>query len=231
VAPAVEVDPEKEARGREVAARMTEALGGADRIAALRSVRSSADVSISTPGGELTAQASTVYGVPDRMRTELAMFGQTQIRVVSPDGVWRTQQGAVVDLEGDDAKETRQDAERAMFFLAWAASRDDWLLQDRGVEEGRHLVQVTGPSGGSFTAYVDEESGLPVRAEYDGPHPMTGQAAHFVEEFSDFRSVDGVRRPHRIVTIVDDEPFLDAKITELVIDGDVPADAFVRPAG
>ncbi|MGH2569658.1 MAG: hypothetical protein ACRDGR_00440, partial [bacterium] len=209
--------------------RMTEALGGAEKLAAVRTLTTSSAIHITTPGGPMTAESRTILAPPDRMRSEFAMFGQTQLEGVGPAGCWRTQQGQAVDLEGDEAKEARQDLERAMFFVAYARSSDDWVLQGEGVQDGRHAVKVVGPSGGAFTAYVDAQSGLPSRTEWDGKHPMTGAAARFVDEFSDFRAVGGVLRPHKIVTSLDGKPFLEATVTDLVINGDVAADAFVRP--
>jgi predicted Zn-dependent peptidase len=229
VAPTVEIDPEKESAGREVAQRMVDALGGADKLAGVTTLAASSAIRITTPGGELTAEGRRIYAPPDRMRSEFVMFGQTQLEGVGPEGCWRTQQGQAVDVEGDDAKETRQDLERAMFFLAYSRSPDAWVLQKTGTQDGQHVVQVVGPSGGSFTVYVDVQSGLPSRAEWDGTNPMTGAAARFADEYSDFRAVAGVLRPHRVVTTVDGKPFLDATVTDLVINGDVSADAFVRP--
>jgi predicted Zn-dependent peptidase len=229
VAPAVEVDPAKEIAGRETAQRMTEALGGAEKLAAVRTLATSSSIHITTPGGALTAEGRTIYAPPDRMRSEFAMFGQTQLEGIGPEGSWRTQQGQAVDLEGDEAKETRQELERAMFFLAYSRSPDAWVLQETGTEDGQRVVKVVGPSGGSFTATFDAKSGLPIRAEWDGKHPMTGAAARFTDEFSDFRAVGGVLRPHKIVMSLDGKPFLEATVTDLVINGDVAADAFVRP--
>jgi predicted Zn-dependent peptidase len=231
VEPAVEIDPAKEALGREVALRMTEALGGVDALAGLRTVRKTAELNITTPGGALVAQGLTIYSVPDRMRSEFAMFGQTQLRVVAPSACWRTQQGEVVDLDGEEAKESRQDVERAMFFLAWAAARETWVLQGMGTEDGFEIIEVVGASGGKFTAYIDAESGLPARAEYDGENPMTGQPGRFVEAYSDFRTVNGIQRPHHVMTTVDGEAFLEATVTEIEINGEIPADTFVRPTG
>ena len=231
VEPSVEIDPEKEKLGLEAARKMVAALGGQEKVAAIRNVRIESDVSIVTPGGALAATSKTLYGVPDRMRSEFSLFGQSMVQAANATQCWRQQGGQVTDVEGEEEKETRADIERDMFLLAYPVSPNDYVLQGQGTEEGRHVVRVIGPSGRAFTTYIDAETGLPVRVTYEGKHPMTGKAAVFVEEFTDFRPVEGVRRPHRVVTTIDGKPFAEKTVTGLLINGEVAADEFVRPTG
>jgi predicted Zn-dependent peptidase len=231
VEPSFEPDPEKEARGAEIATQMVTALGGRERLAGIRSVDVHASVAIQTPGGTMTAKSRTEYALPDRLRSEFSVFGQTMIRGMGPDGPWQVAGGAASQLEGDDAKEARGSLERDMFLLAFPIVREDYVLQAQPDQDGLRVLEARGPTGRAFTTFVDTKTGLPVRVEYESNHPMTGKTARFVEEFSDFRAVAGIRRPYKIVTKVDGQPFAETVVDELTINGPVSADDFVRPTG
>ncbi|HMB69683.1 MAG TPA: pitrilysin family protein, partial [bacterium] len=202
VKPAFEPDPEKEERGRQVVSRMVDALGGSDHVGEIRNARVTAALSINTPGGAMEAHAATVFRIPDGVRSEMTFFGQTAVSCVTESDAWRARAGEVSDIPQDERREQRADLERDLFLLAYPAVSKDYILQGLGEQEGMPAVEVRGPSGSAFTAYFDPSTGLPAKVAYDGTNPMTGESAPIVEEFSDFRAVGDVKRPHRTVTSV-----------------------------
>jgi predicted Zn-dependent peptidase len=231
VKPAFEPDPAREELGRQVVSRMVEALGGSASVGKVRSARVRSAVSLHTPGGAMEAQASTLYRVPDGVRSEMTFFGQTMVSCVTPSDAWRSRAGEVTDIPGDERREQAADLERDLFLLAYPAVARDYVLQGLGERDGLAAVEVRGPSGSPFTAFFDPASGLPAKVSYDGSNPMTGESARITEEYSDFRAVAGVKRPHRIVTSVDGTVFAESSVTELTINGDVADDEFARPNG
>jgi len=231
VKPAFEPDPEKEERGRQVVSRMVDALGGSDHVGEIRNARVTAALSINTPGGAMEAHAATVFRIPDGVRSEMTFFGQTAVSCVTESDAWRARAGEVSDIPQDERREQRADLERDLFLLAYPAVSKDYILQGLGEQEGMPAVEVRGPSGSAFTAYFDPSTGLPAKVAYDGTNPMTGESAPIVEEFSDFRAVGDVKRPHRTVTSVDGDVFAESTVTELIINGDVADEEFARPNG
>ncbi len=228
VEPSFEPDPAKLEVGERLAARMTEALGGEKAIASLQAMRIESSVSMNTPMGAMSASATTLYGVPGRLRSEFSVFGQSQSQVVTPDGAWRVQAGTTTTLEGEDLDDVRQDMERDQFLLAYSALRADYVLQ--GDESGDvPTLEVRGPSGSPFTVELDPETGRPAAILYGGTHPMTGAKTEVREEYRDFRSVGGVMRPHETETFFDGESFAVGTVTEAVLNPELPADAFGPP--
>jgi len=232
VAPSFEPDPEKEAAGTVAVAAMVEALGG-EAVTGIRSARVTTAVTLTTPMGAMEAIGRAVYAVPDRVRSELEIpsFGMTQVQAVDGPVVWSEARGQVSELEGDEARSLREDLERDFFLLAYPAVRHDYVLQGEAGDGTESVVEVRRPSGKPFTVFLDGETSLPVRVIYEGAHPMTGEPAAIEESFSDFREVDGVRRPHHIVTSVDGEKFAESVVTGVTINGNVAADEFALPAG
>jgi predicted Zn-dependent peptidase len=231
VAPAFEPDPAKEEQGRTIVNRMVDALGGSGKVAAIATARVASDVALHFQGQTLTATTRTVFAVPDRVRTEMTIMGRTAIECTTPTDSWVAHGGEPTAVQGDELKEGRANLEREVFFLAYPAMKSAFVLQGLGVTDGFEAVEVRGPTGRPFKTYFDPATGLPKRVEYQAQHPITGKTAEFVEEFSDFRRVSGVLRPHHIVTSVDGDPFAETTVTELIINGGVSDDDFVRPQG
>jgi len=231
VEPSFEPDPEKEARGAEIAAGMVKGLGGTERVGKIESADVKSDVAIETPAGSMKATSRTLYALPDRLRSEFSVFGQTMVRGLTSSDSWQVAGGAVSDVGGDEAKDARANLERDLFLLAYPAMSDQYVLQALPDDDGQHVIEVRGPSGRPFTTWVDSKTGLPTKVRYDSNHPMTAKSAEFVEEYSDYRDVAGVRRPHRIITKIDGELFGETTVTEVTINGPVSADAFARPTG
>jgi predicted Zn-dependent peptidase len=225
------VAPERLEAGRAVVARMVEALGGEERLASVRSVRSAANVQITTPHGPMQAVATSVYALPDRMRAVFSLMGQTQVQVLTAEDAWLAAGGSVMDLPAEEARASRSDLERELFLLAYPALADGYVVGGGEGEEGSEVIKVRGPSGSAFTVRLDAETSRPAGVRYRRGHPRTGVPAEFVETYSDYREISGVFRPHRIVTTVDGEAFAESAVTEVVIDGEIAADDFQRPAG
>ncbi|MGQ0722659.1 MAG: M16 family metallopeptidase [Candidatus Eiseniibacteriota bacterium] len=231
VEPAFAPDPAKEEHGRTVVDRMVKALGGPEKVAGISSARVASEVSLHVQGQTIQATTRTVFAVPDRVRSEITLFGQTAVECTTPSESWAAHGGEPAPVEGEELAEGRASLEREVFLLAYPAMKSAFVLQGLGMADGLEAVEVRGPTGHPFTTYFDPKTGLPARVEYRGQHPMTGKAAEFVEEFSDFRRVSGVLRPHRIVTSVDGSPFAESTVTEMIINGGVSDDDFVRPQG
>ena len=121
--------------------------------------------------------------------------------------------------------------ERDLFLFAYPAAASSFVLQAQDAEDGLDVVEVRGATGKSFLAYFDPSSGLPVKFQYDGTHPMTGAGAQFTEEFSDFRAVGGVKRPHMMKTLIDGEGFAESTVTSAQFNTEIADDRFVRPTG
>ncbi len=228
--PVVEADPARETEGRRIVERMLKALGGRERLARVESAESSSRVAITTGGGALTAEAKSWIAPPDRARSEMTVFGQTSVQGLGPGGAWRTQQGRVVGVEGDEARTFRAELERDLFLLAYPRLETEYAVASLAAGNDR-AVEVRGPSGRTFLVTLDEGTGLPSSVAYEGTHPLTGAKARFLEAFDDWRGVNGVKRPHRVVTTIDGEPFAESTTRSMTLDAPIDANTFVKPAG
>ena len=135
---------------------------------------------------------------------------------------------AVQELTGDDLVDALAGVERDMLLLAYPAVASEFTVQADEPKEGLVRIEVRGPSESAFELFLREDSALPARIVYPGKHPMTGATAEFEESYEDFREVDGLRRPHRIVTRIDGSVFAEATVTRIVVNPEIAADRFSR---
>jgi predicted Zn-dependent peptidase len=231
VKPEPEVDPAREEEGKKQLARMIEALGGQEKISQIKTVELESSVALTTPGGSLTGQAKNLYALPDRMVAEITIFGQTMKQGASPQNVWRVRQGSTEEVSGDEALTMRADLERDAFLLCAPQTASAYTVQAGKNAQGEPALEVRGPSGKTFWLKLAPKTGLPESVSYEGENPMTGAKAKFHEEFSDYKKVAGVLRPHRIVTTIDGQPFAETNVAKITINGNVDPSAFTMPAG
>lgn len=132
----------------------------------------------------------------------------------------------------------RADAERAnellyhpIGFLQVALAPGTELTEERSRGELRHVRMNAG--GNKFAIFIDRRSRLPVRIEKIEYHPVLGDAV-FGTTFADWRTVDGLLLPMRIVWRIDGRwPLSDIRLSRASLNadvGDLSAPASVRSA-
>ena len=90
------------------------------------------------------------------------------------------------------------------------------------------VLKVTGPEGKSFTLAFDKQSGLPVRLE---AKVFGLQGAEVAQEttYSVYKDFNGIKRPTRIETKRNGEPFGDIKVIEFKVLEKVDPKTFDKP--
>ena len=181
-------------------ARHIEARGGAERLAAIETVRMSGRA-IAGPGRE--AQVTREVYVPDRIRTEFKHQGVTSVFACDRSDCWY-----VAPMSGIFEAEsmTESDASLALDQADILGPLYEWRAKGHTVEllgkeriEGREVfkLQVTLRGGGSHTDFLDAESALLVRRK--SSRTLGERTIELESTFSDFRTIDGVTFPHSIV--------------------------------
>jgi predicted Zn-dependent peptidase len=231
VKPEPEIDPAREEEGKRQVERMVQALGGPDKVSKVRTVEVESSIALTTPGGSLTGQAKNLYTLPDQVVSEITIFGQSMKHGATPERVWRVRQGSASEVTGEEAVTLRADLERDVFLFCSPASAGAYTVQAGKDANGQSALEVRGATGRTFWVTLAPKTGLPETVSYEGDHPLTGAKAKFVEKYSEYKTVSGVLRPHRIVTTVDGEPFAEASVSKVTINGQVPEGAFEMPPG
>ena len=245
---AVRAQPATDAR--QVVTRAAEALGGAEKIQALRTMRLRGyGHDQYQDGGSLITTEPTA---PEKMTIITAYErvidlanNRTRVRAKQSRAfVFAAQammEGRPIDqgLDGDVAFDTpaagaarRQSRETAMrrrmellanpIVAVRAALDSRSRVSNRRTEGTATLVDVATASGENFALAVTDSTGLPVFVRWVGPHENLGDLTYRAE-FSGYEPVDGVWVPmsFNIVSDFKDNVQLRLHVDRYVLDGDV----------
>jgi zinc protease len=177
------------AKGKELLQRVQQALGGADKLAAVKDLQFHADLEIFTPGASMKVKQTTSFIAPSTVRqdNELPFLKQS----VYSDGAsgWLSSMQGVQNLTAPVLKQIRGEAFRQVPALAMS-DRD----ANRTVNyAGDGVIEISSKDGESVRLTVDEKTGIPVKVAYQQSPAEGGSAVE--EVFADWREVNGIRLP------------------------------------
>ena len=179
-------------RGRALLERAQQAMGGADKLAALKDMTRSLDLTMDASAGGLKVKETTrILGDEFRQDQELP-FGKMTVYTDGKTGWLVTPQGTM-NMPAEVLKQARGDQFRELAPLM-LSTRD----ASRTVNAvGDNAVEISG-GGLSVRVEFDPATGLPSRQTYQEPGP-TGAPSEVVETMSDWRDAGGVKMPFEIV--------------------------------
>jgi hypothetical protein len=216
--PAVAQEP------RDVIARAVQASGGEEKLARLRAVRIKTSGTVQINGDTVPFTGETTAQLPGRIKSvltcELKGKKHTLAQLISPERVAvrvDNQEQEVKDLAALEMRELLY-AEQVNTLLP--------LLRDprfelKAVGQGRIkdrtviALRVTAEGHKPIVLYFDQETGLLAKALRPTVEPATGREVVQEEFYGDYRTIEGLQRPMRVVVLKDGKPFLDGTVTEV----------------
>jgi zinc protease len=201
------------AEGKRLLQRAAAAVGGADKLAAVKDYTITAeyqlDPSVPDIGGYKVPQTDR-WMFPAIFRQDLSLPTGTIIAYSDGKAGWIAARQGWGALAGIQLKQLQGDLFRSYFRL---------LISDQ--VEGRtvnmvdqDLVEITDTNGQLARIEFDPQSGLPARVTYDVP--QAGGAPIFSEDvFSDFREVNGIKIPFKTVINQGGKRFADVLVTNV----------------
>jgi predicted Zn-dependent peptidase len=185
---AVKVDAESLAKGKQLLQKVQQAVGGGDKLAAVKDLVEVAEMQLDASVGGIKMKQTNRWLAPGLFRQEAeGPFGKLASFTNGKTGWIKSAQGDAA-LVGPMLKQAQGEIFRSYFHLL-ASDRDP----DRTVNyAGPGAVDISDKSGNSLRLIVDENTGLPLKTSYSGPQ------GPIEEEWSDLRAVDGMKVPFKI---------------------------------
>jgi hypothetical protein len=160
---------------------------------------------------------------PDQFRVALEVIGKQgtykQVRVLSGDKGW-----IKIDNEetSDLPKETLAEEKKNMHahWVATLVPLKDKSLKLAPLPEGKVGdrpvvgVKVTGPDGREFRLFLDRESGLPLKSEWQVRDVRSGKEITQEVTYADYKDVDGIKRAMKLTVQRDGKPFAEQDISD-----------------
>jgi zinc protease len=184
----VKVDAETAEKGKQLLQKVQQAVGGADKLAAVKDVVETGEIQLDASVGGIKMKQTNYWLAPGLFRQEAeGPFGKLASFTNGKTGWIKSVQGDTA-LVGPMLKQAQGEIFRSYFHLL-TSDRDP----DRTVNYGGPgAVDISDKSGNSLRLIVDESTGLPQKTSYTGPQgPME-------EEWSDLRDVNGMKVPFKI---------------------------------
>lgn len=178
------------ARAKALLQLVQQALGGADKLAAVKDLQFHADLEVFTPGASMKVKQTNSFIAPSTVRqdNELPFLKQS----VYSDGAsgWLSGMQGVQNLTAPVLKQIHGEVFRQLAGLA-LSDRDP----DRTVNYARdgEVLEISSKDGESVRVSVDAKTGLPEKIAYQQSAAEGGSAVE--EVFSDWRDVNGIRLP------------------------------------
>jgi outer membrane lipoprotein-sorting protein len=184
----VKTDTESLEKGKQLLQKVQQAVGGADKLAAVKDVVEVAEMQLDASVGGIKMKQTNYWLTPGLFRQEAeGPFGKLTSFTNGKSGWIKSVQGDRA-LVGPMLKQAQGEIFRSYFHLL-ASDRDP----DRTVNyAGPGALDISDKSGNSLRLSVDENTGLPQKTSY------IGTQGQMEEEWSDLRDVNGIKVPFKI---------------------------------
>jgi hypothetical protein len=167
---------------------------------------------------------------PDAVRQETVRPNFTLVSVVSPSESFVIANNTARPMPEDNRDAIYNQLNRELIVLLRARTRSEFKAAGSGkAEAGVEYVDVELPS---FTTSlgVDPATGRVVSQTYHGRGPG-GVLGEIAISYSDFRNVDGISLPFKMVATFDGQPFppLSATVESVTLNGQIDVSSFKKP--
>ena len=214
----------------EIITKHVAALGGADKIAAIKTMEY--EQTMSVQGMDLTAKTSYVLG--KSVRNDISVMGQQITNVVDGETGWMVNPmaggSAPQDMPAEALKAAKGTTEPGMFQLAYLkANKYPYELVGKEKYNGKDAfnLKVTRPEG-AYNYYVD--AGNYQLLGTKGTISAQGQQVETTAMYSDYKPVDGVNVPYTSELTIPGAPgSVSAKITKVTVNGAIDPSIFSKP--
>ena len=178
---APKADAASQEQGRRLLERVQKAMGGLDKLAAVKDFSYNADVTIYTPGAAMKAKQNNFYLLPASLRQELeAPFGK-QVIFSNGTGGWIMSPQGMMAMPPAAVKQEQGEMFRVLLHLAVCEDCIATAVAD-------NTVELTGKTGESARLELDPATGLPAKVFYDGD---------LENHYSAWQEIAGLQAPAR----------------------------------
>lgn len=175
------------------------ALGGMENIRKIKDLQQT--VVMKTRGMEITVKQSSKEG--KKLVQEMLMGSQSMGKTIlnGEKGLQTGAGGASRPIEGSDLFDLK---EQALPVKETAYLSEGYQLNLMGIEEingkAAYILEVTHPGGSKTTEYYEVATSLKVR-EISTTKGPDGSDVQVINDYEDYKAVDGVKFPHATTTI------------------------------
>lgn len=213
-------DADDLARGKRILERAQRAMGGAEKLVAVKDATHKLEVALEPAAGGYRMRQVSTFVVPDHIRQEQETpSGAMKFYCDGKSGWLATPQG-VQTMPAAVLKLAKGVIFRQPFTL---------MLSDRQTSRSvravsDHAVKISTADGQSVLIEFDPATGLPARQLYT-ESGANGSPAERVEIFSDWRDTGGIKMPFKAVQLENGVKMVEVTVSEYSLNTGITAEA------
>ncbi len=206
------------AKGKQLLQHVQQALGGSDKLAAVKDMQFHAEVAVETPGATMKVKQTNSYLEPSTMRQDIELpFGKQSVYFDGKSG-WLASLQGMQALAPAVAKQMQGEMFRQITRLAASDRNPDVTVN----YAGPGTLEISAKDGDSVKLQVDEQTGIPAKLTYQ-------QGPNSVEQiYSDWREVDGVKLPFQWTIMQGGKKFASVTIQDYKLNSGLTQEALSK---
>ena len=203
-------------RGKKLLQRLQQAVGGADKLAAVQDFTETVELSIATMPPNLKIHQTNIWLAPSQFRQESQLpIGKVIVYSDGKSGWMSTPQGERPMPEAQ-LKQVREELFRNYFRLLLSDRDPDRIVNSPA--EG--VLEISDRDGVSVKLVLDATTGLPVKEIYREAGGV-GPPASMEETFDGFEDAGGIQAPKTITVTRDGNKYAELTITQYKVNSGV----------
>jgi zinc protease len=216
-------DPESQAKGKELLQKVQAALGGADKLAAIKDLTIRNNTQLDASAGGLKAEQVNQWLAPSHFRQDAKYpFGTVSVYFDGTSG-WISNGQGTVPLPA---------LQRLQIGIELLRTWVPLILSDRSPDRkvsllAPGLIEISDANGSSIHLVVDQTTNLPVKEEYQLNQP-SGPAANLSVTLANYKPVAGVLFPYKQTLSQDGKKAADIAILDAQVNTGLKAAALSR---
>jgi zinc protease len=216
---AAKSDPAAAERGRAMLKRAQQAMGGADKLAGVKDLTESAEMTMSAAAGGMKMKQQIRWTAPGSFRQDQVLPIGTIVAYSDGKAGWLSLPQGVIPMTPPVLKQAQGEILRTWVTL---------MLSDRDASRtvnaaGPKSVEISAADSQSVRVEFDEATGLPARMFYKETG-MGGPPSEVKETFSDWRDVDGIKLPFKVLMEQNDQKVGELAISEIKLNTGIKPD-------
>jgi zinc protease len=203
-------------KGKQLLARVQQAVGGADKLALVKDYSQSFELQLDPVAGGALVKETDRWFAPASFREDITLpSGKLSVFCDGKGGWIATPQGPG-PLAGTQLKQVQGDLFRGYFQLLLGGS-----LEGRTVNAlDDNTIEIADAAGQTARLEFDARTFLPQRVVYDIDR-AGGLSVSAEEEWSDFQETAGVKVPHRMTMIQNGQKYAEKKVTDFKVNSGI----------
>lgn len=180
-----------DAAAQAIVGKIVDAMGGATKLAAIKSTRETGTMNAKTAQGDMALEMESIEIFPDRSVQKMTTPMGDMVIVMTPDAAFMKSPMGTRDLPASQRENMAKEAKRSPIYVLQNSGKFTFTVagNEKVGEVNTTILDVTG-EGLDSRWFVDPQNGRIVRTSYK-TSGMQGPATQVVD-YTDWKDVDGI---------------------------------------